>query len=1008
MISWITRLSIKYKWITLSVAALIAVVSVFATFELNQELVPDIEFPMTTVITIDPSLPTKEMVEKVSIPLERSIDQANIEGLKHIESTTSKGNSLIFITFEYGTDMDEANSKIKEAVSQTNLPDSVRNIPSVFPQIPQNPRVYPINMNVMPVVSVTLNGAMPVDRLEEIALAQVLPAINPIDGVLNVSISGGYSDKVIITPNLEKMGQYEISIMQLVGILSTNSFNSFEEVENFYLSPDGLRLSDITDVSFGPEPGTVINRTNSNPSISIDITKEAGANTVSTANAVIEKLTEIEESLLGGLSFVVIMDQSEYIEDSISDLTNNAIIGFVLAIIVVFVFLLAFRPSIVTAVSIPLSLLFGFLVMYLSDLTINILTLSAMVIVIGRVIDNSIVVLEVIHRRMKEGERFKDAAINGAKEIGMPITASTIATVVIFIPLMFVGGIAGEMFLPFGLTIVFALIASLIIAVTIIPALYSAMLPKDGKRAKSPRELNNTWYHRVYAVSLKWALVHKAAVIAIVVVVFLGSFSLVPLIGTSYFASMGSNVLIASIEMPRGTDTATTYDVVLEVEEVLAAQPEVIDYNSIIGAGDNSMGALFAIGGSSNLAQINFTIGSEYNMAEVTDKISRLLEGITEFGTITLDTEDSSMAAMGQSIEITVSGNDISQIVSVADEIAINLAGKADITNIAVQYADTSSEIMIEFDPAKIAALSLTPEAIEALQMELLLLEHGGAISSVNILGDEREIYLSPVFTEIDTVAAASTLYVGAPFSFQLGRIANIELSSQASTLHRLDQQNSATVLIETSNQDIGGVTVIIQEAIDAMSIPGSIETTVGGVIEDMMETFSAMLIAIGLAIVLVIVVLVVTFRSIKKPIIIMVSLPLASIGALIALLIAGKTLGVAGMMGVLMLVGIVLTNAVVLIDVVDQYRKKGLSVYDALIRGGYTRLNPILMTALTTMIAMVPLALFGTEGGLIASELAVVVIGGLFSSTLLTLLVLPVLYAITHKEKKTVDLQNG
>ncbi len=274
-------------------------------------------------------------------------------------------------------------------------------------------------------------------------------------------------------------------------------------------------------------------------------------------------------------------------------------------------------------------------------------------------------------------------------------------------------------------------------------------------------------------------------------------------------------------------------------------------------------------------------------------------------------------------------------------------------------------------------------------------------------MGDEREIYLSPVFTEIDTVEAASTLYVGAPFAFQLGQIANIELSSQASTLHRLDQQNSATVLVETSNQDIGGVTVEIQEALDEMSIPGSIETTVGGVIEDMMETFSAMLIAIGLAIVLVIAVLVVTFRSIKKPVIIMVSLPLASIGALIALLIAGKTLGVAGMMCVLMLFGIVLTNAVVLIDVVEQYRKKGLSVYDALIRGGYTRLNPILMTALTTMIAMVPLALFGTEGGLIASELAVVVIGGLFSSTLLTLLVLPVLYAITHKEKKVVDLQN-
>jgi HAE1 family hydrophobic/amphiphilic exporter-1 len=896
--------------------------------------------------------------------------------------------------------MEEANSKIREVISQTHLPDSVRNLPAIFPQISQNPQVYPINMNAMPVVSVTLNGNIPVDRLEEIALGHVLPAINPIDGVFNVTISGGYSDKVVISPNLEKMSQFEISVMQLVGILSMNSFNSIEEVEDFYLSPDGLKLSDITDVSFGPEPGTIINRTNSNPSISIDVTKETEANTVSTANAVVDKLVEIEESLPGNLSFVIILDQSEYIEDSISDLTNNAIIGFVLAIVVVFVFLLAIRPSIVTAISIPLSLLFGFLVMYFSGLTINILTLSAMVIVIGRVIDNSIVVLEVVHRRMKEGERFKDAAINGVKEIGMPITASTIATVVIFIPLMFVGGIAGEMFIPFGLTIVFALIASLIIAITIIPALYSALLPKNEKRAGSPREINNTWYHKIYSTSLKWSIDHKVSVIAIAVVLFLGSFSLIPIIGTSYFASMGSNVLIATVEMPRGTDTMTTYNIVLEAEEILAAQPEVIDYNSMIGVGGSAMEAYFALGGSSNLAQINFTVDREWDITDVTDKISSLLDGITEVGTITVETEDASMAAMNQSIEVAVRGNDINNIVSVADEIAINLAGKTNIIDITVKFADTTSEILVEPDIARIVELGLDPQVIEALQMELMLLERGGAISSVNIEGDEREIYLAPVFSEIDTVEAANALYVGAPFTFQLRQIANIELGTQASTLHRLDQETSVTVLVETSSPDIGGITMEIQEVINEMSIPQSIDISIGGVVEDMMETFSAMFIAIGLAIVLVITVLVVTFHSIKKPIIIMVSLPLASIGALIALLLTGKTLGVAGMMGVLMLVGIVLTNAVVLIDVVDHFRKKGLSVRDALIRGGYTRLNPILMTALTTMIAMVPLALFGTEGGLIASELAVVVIGGLFSSTLLTLLVLPVLYSITHKER--------
>jgi HAE1 family hydrophobic/amphiphilic exporter-1 len=421
----------------------------------------------------------------------------------------------------------------------------------------------------------------------------------------------------------------------------------------------------------------------------------------------------------------------------------------------------------------------------------------------------------------------------------------------------------------------------------------------------------------------------------------------------------------------------------------------------MIGFGGSAMEASFAVAGNSNLAQISFTIDREYDMPVIMDKISGLLGEITDIGTITVETEDSSMAAMSQSIEVAVSGNDISIVASVANDIATKLGGKADITNIAVQYADTNSELKIELDPTKIIELGLGPEVIGALQMELMLLENGGSISSASIDGDKRDIHFSPVFSEIETVEEARALYVGAPFAFQLGQIANIELSSHASTLYRLDQKTSAIVLVETSSQDLGGITIEIQEAIAEMSLPESIEVSIGGVIEDMTETFSAMLFAIGLAIVLVFVVLAITFRSIKKPIIIMISLPLASIGALLALLITGETLGVAAMMGVLMLVGIVLTNAVVLIDVVDQLRKDGLSVYDALIRGGYTRLNPILMTALTTMIAMVPLALFGTDGGLIASELAVVVIGGLFSSTLLTILVLPVLYAITHKEKK-------
>jgi HAE1 family hydrophobic/amphiphilic exporter-1 len=613
---------------------------------------------------------------------------------------------------------------------------------------------------------------------------------------------------------------------------------------------------------------------------------------------------------------------------------------------------------------------------------------------------------------MKQGQDFMEASIQGAKEIAGPITSSTLATVAIFIPLMFVGGIVGEMFVPFALTITFALLASLLVALMAVPAFSRWFV---GRRKEADRdymsEAGMTWYQRLYVPSLKWALGHRILTLVIAGVLFLGSLGLLPIIGSSFIPPMFQPMLVVEIEMPPGTDLATTRDVAALVEEPIGTFEHVEVYFSTIGASASTThGAVeTAFGAGDNTGEIMVLLDDDADQEKLRSDLEDAVEDMMLGDYVNVMTgEEMQSTRMGVSgIEFSVRGDNLDDIATATALLAGRLEGIDGLDDLEYQITQVVPKLNIVLDPVKMVGLDLSEEEMGQLQQERLLLEMGGPLpdAAVSVDGEEFGFFINgvagDVYQAVDPEELANSLPVGFPRMLTLGDVADVSFAEDLTHISHADLRLSASITGSVTEKNVGRVIMevrdeikLVEEEMDALGLQ-NVEIVEGGIGQEMTESFSSMGIAILIAIVIAIVILMVTMRSILNPLIIMVSLPLATIGAFLGLLIAGYTLDMSGMMGMLMLVGIVLTNAIVLIALVEQLRKEGVNTYDALIEAGRTRLRPILMTALTTMVAMVPIVLGVGSGTIIAAELAVVVIGGLFSSTFLTLLVIPVIYSL-------------
>ncbi|MBN2074591.1 MAG: efflux RND transporter permease subunit [Dehalococcoidales bacterium] len=993
--SWLTKIAMKKRWLTFLVIIFVTGVSIWSTLALQMEMIPNIEFPMTSIITVYPQEKPETIMDAVTVKVESAV--SGVDRLDQLISTASEGSTFTFAVFEYGTDMNKVNDTIRQNLEELPLPAEVRNLPSTIPQLDENPRLFAIDINVMPVVVVSLTGDMLPAKLEEIAHNEIIPEIEAIDGVYHVGVDGGSNKKAIVNLDIDKINDSGIAMSQVAAIVGGNQYQSMENLNNLLINQD-TRLGDIAEVMLGLPTGTTVSRTNGQTSVTISVTKENDANTVKVANAIIDKLNELEPDLQNGVQLVTVLDQSEYIENSIGDLVRNAVIGFALAVIVVFIFLMAFRASMVTAISIPLSLLIGFLVMRFLGITINLLTLSAMAIAVGRVIDNSIVVLEVIYRRMQHGEEFREAAINGVREVATPITSSTIATVVIFIPIAFIGGLIGEMFMPFALTMTAALIASLIVALMVIPPM------SNFKVSQSKEETDRiTWYQRFYLPVLKWALNHRGITITAAVILFFGSFSLAPIIGTAFIPQMSEKMVAVTLELPKESNLTEVEQAATKIEQAIKDKVDSRVFFTSAGSSSSFIGSFSSMtGGGSNTASITVYLGEEADQEQVASELRKSLQGLVEGSTVSVSSGNAmSSAMMGSGLDISVRGDNYEDIATVSKDLFDEIQDVEGLAELELVLSSTEPKLNITPDMAKMMSSGLDVSNMAQMNQEFMMMSMGSTVSSVTIDDEVYEIYLNGIVPRLNNIETAKGLLIGYPDSVKLGDIADVSIGVQQTNIQRVDEKLAASITGIITEENIGAVNMAVQQKINAMSLPEGVEVTMGGVMEMMQESFSGMFIAIIIAVVLAYAVIAITFRSLMKPLIIMISLPLASIGAMIGLLIAGQPLGVSSLMGILMLVGIVLTNAIVLIDLVEKLRKDGMSTYNALVESGRTRMRPILMTALTTMIAMLPIALGLGEGTVLSAELAIVVIGGLFSSTLLTLLVIPVMYGIIIRDKQ-------
>ncbi len=1026
MIAFITNLALRRRSVTVLAVILVLASGIFTYSRLPVELFPEVDFPLVTVTTFYPSANPESVSDNVTIPVENAI--VGIDGLDAIQSISTENQSIIIATFEFGTDMEEAENIINSKVSGLRFPDGVN-----------EPIVGRFNPDSFPVIRISITGEREIVELQQILEKSILPKISGLDGISSIDITGDVQQRILITVDPDRLLERGISFFQVsqalrennvtfpggaitrngqvIPVKTTNTFGSVEELEELVVgfpraaggpssqsaAPQPIRLADVAEVQLGSGVARSISRTNGKPSISLSVFKDPNANTLSVTNAVKDALDGVED-LPPDVEAVIVYDDGPQIQGQIDTLEQEALMGLALAVIVVFAFFLTLRPNafkgmfrtlrptLVIGLSIPLSIFTGVLLMNWQGLSLNFMTLGGLAISVGRVVDDSIVVLENIYRNIDGGKERWRAALDATVEVGPAITASTLATIVVFAPLAFIQGLVGAFFLPFALAVSFALIGSLLVALTAVPVLGAYLLrPGDlpegtGEEEDIPE--TNTWMQRIYVPMLRWSLNHKTLTLLAAIVIAVGSLGLLRFIPVNLFSSGVTEFVTINMTLPPGTSAEVTLADVVEIENQIEEFSEI--YDTTVGAATRTSQS-FTSGFNQSTTFVRIKENAPENILEI------LRERLPSSGDRRITIADIGGGPPAGGLDISITGNNYGDIALIAQLLASELATIDGVEDVTSNVSEARDELIVNVDPERAAAIGLSTQSV-AFQINQFLV--GQKVTQIDLDGAPVDVFLSGPAGRINSVETIGSLIIAGPFGVApLSDLASVQIEAGPVAISRTDRLRSASVSGDITVDDTQAIGLLIQEKIDALDLPPGVTVTNAGVFAQITEGFEDIFLAMGVGIILVYLVMVGSLGSLRNPFVIVTSLPLALIGALAALAITGRSLGLPGMMGILLLIGIVVTNAVVLVSFVEQLRERGLSVHEALVQGGRTRLRPILMTAITTSFALIPLAAFSEEsGGILGAELATVVIGGLVSSTFLTLLVVPVVYTLANR----------
>jgi multidrug efflux pump subunit AcrB len=1074
--------------------ALIALITIVAAIfgslaltSLKQELIPSLQLPTLVITTSYPGASPEVVNDDVSTPIETAIQ--GIEGLESTSTTSSTDASLVNATFTYGTDLVKAESKISQAINR---------IKSTLPA-DLDPQVLSGSIDDFPVLSLAVSGG-DTDTVADQLTRSVLGDIRDIDGVRDAALVGDIGQRVTITPDAAQLAARGLSTAAIRDALQQNGSlipaGSLTENDQTLSVQAGTKLGsaddiaalpliastptaatstarptaappvtigDVAEVAVVDNPVTSISRVDGEPALTISVTKVPAANTVDVSTAVRAILPQLEDAV-PGTTMTVVFDQAPFIQESIDALTQEGILGLVFAVLVILVFLLSVRATLVTAISIPTSVLITFIGLQSVGYSLNILTLGALTIAIGRVVDDSIVVIENIKRHLVWGADRAETIVRAVREVAGAITASTITTVTVFLPISFVGGSTGELFRPFALTVTIALLASLLVALTIVPVLAywflrapkpaavpsvpatpdtapdvdtapdavtaaarpapvgatvattadsSAATPgtamanvapaapptrnrhaapdTDGFDERDAREQPSR-LQQGYLPIIRWTLRHYVATLSLAVLVLVGTLALLPLMKVNFLGSTGQSTFQVTQELPVGTSLSAQDAASTAVEDTVRSVDGVSIVQVSLGGG--SAFAAFSGGGSSS-STVTYSVTTDDSadadavQAEVRDQ----LDGVSDAGEVTVSAGGGFGGSSDIEIDITAaSGADLQ---AASDDILAAVGDLDSVTQVSSNLAASRPYIAVTIDRTAAASAGLSELALGTLVSQAM---QPSSIGSITIDEATLSVYLQSA-TAPATAAELSALQIPTRTgTVALDTLATVEQVDGPSTLTTTKGLRTATISATPDGDDLGTATAEVTTALADTDLPTGSTASIGGVSADQTEAFGQLGIAMLVAILIVYIVMVATFRSLLQPLLLLVSVPFAATGAIALQVITGIPLGVASLIGVLMLIGIVVTNAIVLVDLVNQYRHRGQSVFDALVHGASRRLRPILMTALATIFALLPMAVGLTgHGGFISQPLALVVIGGLVSSTVLTLVVLPVLYFVVE-----------
>lgn len=1003
----------------------VVIFGIYSYLQLPVDYFPKMDPPIISVFTFYQGANAEDVEQNITRKLEDGF--GSLTNLKKISSSSKDNTSVVTLEFEWGTNLDEATNEIRNAVgmAERNLPDGV-----------ESPTIFKMSTSMIPVIMFSVTSDESYEGIKDILDNKLIQPLNRIEGVGNIIQIGSPVRAIMVDVDPRKLDAYNLTVEQIGGILAANNLNlpsgslemgksdlplrlqgEFENsnvVKNIVVSNVNgktVYLRDIATVHDGLKDIKSYERANGGKNVRLMIQKQSDANTVTVANKIKEKLEKIKPTLPPDVKVDVLMDSSLNTIDAIDNLTETIMYALLFVVIIVLFFMGRWRATIIVSISIPISLIVGFIYMYLSGDTINIITLSSLSIAIGMVVDDSIVVLENITKKMERGGFARESAIYGTNEVSLAVIASTLTIVAVFLPLTMLGGMTGILFKPLGWVVTISIITSVIVSLTLVPMLSSKIL-----KTKEPSKKNIGgklyWFSQnilekmdnVYEKTLTWAVGHRWTVIGISMAVFISSLFLTKKIGSEFMPASDNDRISAQVKLAQGVKLDETVKTAQYLDSVFMSKYTEVEVTSTsAGVGDeNSLASIFTETGN---YIINYTFKMKprknrtKDIFQIGEEMRKDIEKLPEVEKYYVDPGSTRMSKImggggGSTMEVKVYGNSFDETNIVSEKIFNALKGIKGTKDILISRDKEKAELQLVLDQEKMTSFGLNTSTVaNAIRNRITGLtatkyKEDGNEYDLIVRYDEKYRQSTEDIANISIMTPQGKL-------IKLSEISHLKQFYSPPNIERQNKVRVVTVSSAISGSDLGTVKAALEKEIVKMDMPKDVSVEFGGSVEDMQDSFSSLFMLMILIIILVYIVMASQFESLSEPFIIMFSIPFAFTGVFVALYFFNTTINVISMIGAIMLIGIVVKNGIVLVDFTNLLVDKGYSLKQAVVAGGRSRLRPVLMTSLTTILAMLPMIVLKGSGSEMWRPMGVAVFGGLTFSTLVTLVLIPTIYTI-------------